>query len=152
MDKENLIAILQASLTPVILISGVGLLLLSMVNRFARPVDRIRYIAQEIKTASPQDKTFYFRQLHFLYKRCFLLKHAITFAAASVSCVSFMILMLFLLTTFSLSISLFIEILFLAALIALMVSLIFFVMDIQASLKSVEIEMERLSLYKEKGN
>lgn len=152
MGTENLIAILQASLTPVILISGVGLLLLSMVNRFARPIDRIRYIAQEIKTASAQDKSSYFRQLHFLYTRCFLLKHAITFAVASVSYVSFMILMLFLLTTFSLNISLFIEILFLAALISLMVSLVFFLLDIQASLKSVEIEMERLNLYKEKGS
>ena len=61
MDNPELIMILQASLTPVILISGVGLVQLSMVHRFARPVDRIRYLAQEIKTASPQDKTFYFR-------------------------------------------------------------------------------------------
>ena len=149
MGNEDLISILQASLTPVILISGVGLLLLSMVNRIARPVDRIRHIAQEIKTASSQDKSFYFRQLEVLYKRCFLLKHAITFAVASVSCVSCMILMLFLLTTFSLNISMLIEILFLAALVSLMVSLTFFVLDIQASLKSIDIEMERLNLYRE---
>ena len=63
MDNHNLIAILQASLTPVVLISGIGLLLLSMTNRIARLLDRIRFLGKEIKTASKTEQNFYLRQI-----------------------------------------------------------------------------------------
>ena len=39
--------ILQATLTPVALISGVGLLLLSMVNRYNHALDRTRQLLKE---------------------------------------------------------------------------------------------------------
>ena len=42
---ETLIRILHASISPVALISGVGLLILSMTNRFARVTDRLRELA-----------------------------------------------------------------------------------------------------------
>ena len=47
----ELIPILQSAVGPVILISGVGLLLLSMTNRFGRVVDRARILAGSIAAA-----------------------------------------------------------------------------------------------------
>jgi len=149
MDNPNLVIILQASLTPVILISGVGLLLLSMTNRMARPVDRIRHIAHEIKTATQQDKKLYYQQIEILYRRCFMLKKAILLAATSISCVSVMILLLFCLTSFNMNISFLVEAVFLVSLVSLMLSLFYFTLDVRTSLQSVQIEMERLNFYKD---
>jgi len=146
MDNHNLIAILQVSLTPVILISAVGLLLLNMTNRIARPLDRIRFLGKELKTASKTDQNFYLRQIEILYKRCFLLKKAITASVLSIVSISVIILLLFLMATFSLKLNLLIECIFIAGLFTLVLSLIYFLRDIRASLKSVQIEMERLKI------
>jgi hypothetical protein len=144
MENQDLITILQASLTPVVLISGVGLLLLSMTNRIARPLDRIRFLGKELKTSSEKDQSYYLRQIEILYKRCFLLKKAITAAVLSIISISVIILFLFLMKIFALDLSLFIECIFIIGLFALAISLVYFLKDIRESLKSVTIEMERL--------
>jgi hypothetical protein len=149
MNTQDLIAILQASLTPVILISGVGLLLLSMTNRIARPLDRIRFLGKELKTATDEDKNYYCRQIAILYERCFILQKSITFAVISIISVSMMILLLFLLKTFLMDIAILILVIFIVAIISLITSLIFFLYDIQASLRSVQIEMDRLNLHQD---
>jgi hypothetical protein len=46
---NQLIQFLQLSLAPVTLISGVGLLLLSMTNRFARTTDRARGLVKDAR-------------------------------------------------------------------------------------------------------
>jgi len=143
-NHQNLVAVLQASLTPVVLISGVGLLLLSMTNRIARPLDRIRFLGKELKTASKQDQSFYLRQIQILYNRCFLLQKAIIAAVVSIISASVIILLIFLMTIYSSNLYFIINFVFIFGLLALMISLIYFMCDIQASLKSVQIEMDRL--------
>jgi hypothetical protein len=49
---KDVIPLLQIAIGPVILISGVGLLLLSMTNRFGRIIDRSRILAQELSALS----------------------------------------------------------------------------------------------------
>ena len=44
----QLVPILQLAIGPVILISGVGLLLLTLTNRFGRMLDRSRAIIHEV--------------------------------------------------------------------------------------------------------
>jgi len=145
-NHQNLVAILQASLTPVVLISGVGLLLLSMTNRIARPLDRIRFLGKELKTASQQDQPFYFRQIQILYNRCFLLQKAIFAASISIISATIIILLIFLMTIYSVNLYFMIDVVFIVGLLALMVSLIYFMNDIQESLKSVQVEMSRLKI------
>jgi len=43
---HELIPVLQVAIGPVILISGIGLLLLGMTNRYGRTIDRARELAQ----------------------------------------------------------------------------------------------------------
>ena len=143
-NHQNLIAILQASLTPVVLISGVGLLLLSMTNRIARPLDRIRFLGKELKTASKPDQTFYLRQIEILYTRCFLLQKAIFAAVISIISTSIIILLIFFMTIYSFNLYFVVDFVFIVGLLALIISLFYFMCDIQASLKSVQIEMNRL--------
>ena len=49
---KDLIPLLPTAIGPVILISGVGLLLLSMTNRFGRIIDRSRILAHEMRSGS----------------------------------------------------------------------------------------------------
>ena len=53
---SDLIPTLQLAIGPMILISGVGLLLLSMTNRFGRIIDRARLLAAELRSASAADR------------------------------------------------------------------------------------------------
>jgi hypothetical protein len=53
---QQLIPVIQMAVGPVILISGVGLLLLSMTNRFGRIVDRSRILARELPQAGAPER------------------------------------------------------------------------------------------------
>ena len=53
---QDLIPVLQVAIGPVILISGVGLLLLSMTNRFGRVIDRARSLARSLDDATPEEE------------------------------------------------------------------------------------------------
>ena len=53
---SQLLPILQTSIGPVILISGVGLLLLTLTNRFGRMLDRARQLNQDLGDGPPADK------------------------------------------------------------------------------------------------
>ena len=46
---QEIIPVLQVAIGPVILISGVGLLLLTMTNRLGRAIDRSRSLAGELR-------------------------------------------------------------------------------------------------------
>lgn len=126
------------------LISGAGLLLLSMTNRITRPLDRIRLLGKDLKSASPQDQAFYLAQIQTLYKRTFILQKAITGIVLTIISASVIILLIFLIAVFSVNLYLLIDFVFIIGLMALILSLIYFLWDIGTSLKSVQIEMNRL--------
>ena len=46
---KELIPVLQVAIGPVILISGVGLLLLTLTNRYGRTIDRARQLMRELR-------------------------------------------------------------------------------------------------------
>ena len=46
---EQIVPALQLSIGPVIVISGAGLVLLSMTNRYARVIDRARSLAEALR-------------------------------------------------------------------------------------------------------
>jgi hypothetical protein len=48
MPTTSVVQILTASIAPVIVISGIGLLLLSITNRYGRAIDRARLIMREV--------------------------------------------------------------------------------------------------------
>jgi len=142
MTVESLIQILQASIGPVVLISGVGLLLLSLTNRLGRSLDRIRLFCTEIKKGAADD-AFLKDQVRILYRRCKILRLSIVFAIISVVCVSVIIFTLFSIYIFHINFIVLVEWLFSAALVSLIVCLLFFLQDIFVTLASVKIEIDR---------
>ncbi len=65
----QLIPILQTAIGPVILISGVGLLLLTMTNRLGRVIDRARSLARERTQVDESNQASIEAQLRILWVR-----------------------------------------------------------------------------------
>ena len=135
---KHLIQLLQLLISPIILISGVGLLLLSFTNRLGRVIDRSRYIVKEIKDGKDDDIKRI--QIPILYKRSRILRSALTSISFTILCASMMILLLFLgyFTQFNVEI-VFISF-FILAIIGLIISIILFMWDVTVSLKALKIQ------------
>ena len=141
MPLRDLIPLLQIAVGPVILVSGVGLLLLSMTNRFGRVIDRTRQLTHELRNASPQHRAVVLAQLRILLKRASIIRAAITFAALSLLLVAVLIIVLFISAVWELALALAIIGLFVACMACLISSLIFFLRDINVSLTALRLEV-----------
>src|ERR1700743_1136983 len=130
----KLIPVLQTAVGPVILISGVGLLLLSLTNRFGRAVDRTRQIRREMRDAAGAAQQRLAGQVENLFRRARLIQRAIIFSAVSVLFAAVLIITLFFTALMKLESAVVISLLFMGCLLSLIVSLIAFIMDIRLSL------------------
>ncbi len=143
MAPQQLILVLQTSVAPCVIISGVGLLVLSMTNRFGRPIDRIRLLAVELEKTPENERESIKEQIKLLYRRALLLQRAIIFSVLSIFLVATVILSLFLDSLLGLGLEMAIELLFAGGVVCVVVGLAFFLMDISLTLDSVKIEIKR---------
>jgi hypothetical protein len=141
---SQLIPVLQVAIGPVILISGVGLLLLTLTNRFGRAVDRSRQLGRELREVGEVERAPLAEQVQILYRRARLIRLSITLAALSVLLASVLIIVLFLTALMNLEVGFAISILFICCLAALICSLGAFIRDIQLSLKALKLELEKI--------
>src|SRR5712672_2626883 len=109
---RELIPVLQVAIGPVILISGVGLLLLTLTNRFGRAVDRSRQLAREMRDANDLERLRLSGQVEVLYRRAGLIQIAIVMSAMSVLLASVLIISLFLTVLMKLEVGPLISLLF----------------------------------------
>lgn len=136
--SENLISILQTAIGPVILISGIGLLLLSMTNRLGRVIDRARDLAEREKKSGHHIQ----KQLTILWERARLLRLSILLGSISVLCVALMIILLFLALWIKIiSYTWLIAGLFVASMVTLIISLIAFIRDVNKTLEALKLTM-----------
>ena len=141
MPLAELIPTLQLAIGPVILISGVGLLLLSMTNRFGRIIDRSRVLARELHAADQDQRTRMLAQLTILLKRARIVRAGLALGAMSALLAALLIINLFLGALLQLSIAAEIVVLFALCLICLIASLLLFISDINVSLRALWLEM-----------
>lgn len=134
MTLNDLVPILQVAIGPVILVSGVGLLLLSMTNRFGRIIDRARQMHND-----PHESSL--AQLSILLRRAHLLRAAIALAAVSVLLAALMIISLFLGALLSSDIAHVVAALFIACMLALIGALVLFIADLNLSLTALTLEV-----------
>src|SRR5215831_1696970 len=135
---NELVPILQQAVAPVILISGVGLLLLSLTNRFGRAVDRSRQLIRERRELGEADRRQLDDQVNVLYRRARLIQQAIILGASSVLFAAVLIITLFCIVWLKLELAWLIEVLFGACLLSLIVSLVLFIFEIHLSLKALK--------------
>ena len=142
MDLKNIVPILQLAVGPVILISGVGLLVLSMTNRFARIIDRSRHLAEALRRGTPQDRERYLAQLRIMSRRARLVRAAIALATISLLLSAILVITLFLAALMGWEMAGVLVTIFIACLLALIVSLLLFLQDINVSLAALKLEIE----------
>ena len=146
--------VLQAAISPIAVISGVGLLLLSMTNRYGRIIDRIRVLLSTI--AAQQDgvdkhlnyheakeKLPELIQLHILYKRARILRTCIVLATVSIFMVALTIAFLYCELLFNINFWAAIYTSFLLSILAIIISLGFFIWDISVSLTAIKNKIYR---------
>lgn len=141
MHFNELLPILQASVSPVILISGVGLLILSMTNRFGRVVDRSRQLGSALRTAPQAERVRMEAQLKIFLRRGRLLRASISFASVSVLMAALLVITLFLSAFWQVELVSLAAILFVACLVSLIISLLVFLQDLNVSLVALEMEL-----------
>ncbi|MCK4742741.1 MAG: DUF2721 domain-containing protein [Sulfuriflexus sp.] len=146
MSLNDLLPILQVSIGPVILISGVGLLLLTMTNRFGRIIDRSRQFCDQLLAGndSDQHKKNIESQLKVLLRRANIVRAAIALAGLSALLAALLIIVLFLNSLLQLGFIFLISILFSICMLCLIGSLIFFIADINISLTVIKLEAAEL--------
>jgi hypothetical protein len=141
MSLTDLIPTLQLAVGPVILISGIGLILLSMTNRFGRIIDRSRILTEDLRRAPRAAHKKILAQLRILADRARVLRGAIALATLSVLLAAILIISLFLGALLQLGMAALIVILFVLCMLSLIVALLLFLSDLRLSLEAFWLEM-----------
>ena len=141
LSVAQLIPVLQTAIGPTILISGVGLLLLTMTNRLGRTIDRARNVVGELRAASAADRTKADEQLRILWRRARLLRAAIALAAMSALSAAVLIIALFFTALWQVESVGLISGLFVICMACLIGSLVAFIHDINQGLTALKLEI-----------
>ncbi|MGD0351827.1 MAG: DUF2721 domain-containing protein [Verrucomicrobiota bacterium] len=139
---SEIIPVLQVAIGPVILISGVGLLLLTMTNRLGRTIDRARQLKGELSKRTEQERQQVLAQVAILYRRARMIRLGLTLAALSALLAAALIIVLFVMALLRLEHGLLVSLLFIACMISLFASLVAFICDINLSLRALKLELK----------
>ncbi len=144
LTPDSLTSIIQLSISPVILISGVGALTITLTNRMGRIVDRTRALAGQARAAAAgPDRQHLGNQLDIMWRRAHYIRLAVTFAGCSMLTSCVLILGLFATAFFEREPGLGLVIVFITSILFLVASLVAFLRDIFASLHAVQLEVLR---------
>ena len=124
------------------MISGVGLILLSLTNRLARTIDRSRGLVTEIQNDISNDKENKRIQLRILVRRSYILKNSITSISFSILCSSLIIPVLLIMYLFQIDLTILGKLFFLLSVIGIILSAIFLFIDVSLTLKALEFEVK----------
>jgi len=136
-----LVTVLQTAIGPVVMISGVGLLLLTMTNRLGRIVDRSRSLAHQAREAADGEKEGIDAQLRILRQRAELVRRAIGLAAFCVLFAAILVISLFVTALFGVEIPWLIAGLFILSMACLIASMVQFIRDVNKSLNATALEV-----------
>lgn len=140
-EVEALTRVIQAAIGPVVLISGVGLLLLTMTNRLGRIVDRARSLVRELPNANEFTRLRTQAQLQILAKRARLVRLAVTLASACVLLVGVLIAVLFTGALLHMELGTVAAALFVLCMATLVGSMAAFIREVHLSLHALELEL-----------
>jgi hypothetical protein len=141
---NQIIPVLQVAIGPVILISGVGLLLLTMTNRLGRAIERARQLAREWRGLDGAERERVLAQVATIYRRARVIRLAIALASFSVLLAALLIIGLFLTALFQWGNSLLISVVFILCMSSLIASLAAFIYDIHLSLVALKLELKHV--------
>jgi hypothetical protein len=92
----QMIPVLQTAIGPMILISGLGLILLTTTNRLGRTSDRVRILTALLPTVTENKHAKISAQLTILWRRARLIRMAILLSSMSALAAAILIIVIFL--------------------------------------------------------
>ncbi len=141
MDNAQLISTLQAVISPVVLMSGVGMLVLSMTNRFTHAADRVRQLVGQLDKLEGDARQRVEVQIRIIYHRLRTLLLAIVLGLGSVLLTGLLIVTLFSNYLIGTTFRRVIVVIFALSLLSLISSLIVFIRDMCSSLTALKEEV-----------
>jgi hypothetical protein len=135
-------AILQSTLTPIALISGVGLLLLSMVNRYNHAIDRIRQLLDRKRAGGEAEQMKLERSIQVIYARCCMMRNAILCVGVSIVSSGAIVFATALEGLTGLDLLILKELLLVLAVGLIVVAAILFVIEVTYSLHALRLELD----------
>jgi hypothetical protein len=142
----DLLPILQTAIGPVILVSGIGLLILSMTNRLGRAIDRARQIGGQLEHVTPAARQPLEAQLRILWRRANVIRAGISLAAGSALAAALLVIVIFISAISGLEAGWMVAALFVLCMMSLIASLVLFIHDVNQGLAALELEYELLGL------
>ena len=140
---DQVTRVLQMSISPVALISGVGLLLLSMTNRVARTTDLVRGLAREARSVGREEREIISSQIRILYQRSSTLSFSIGLAVTSILFTTVIVFCLFAISFFRVRLEFVVMALWIGAMATLIASLGLFLRDNMLILRALRLEARR---------
>ena len=142
-SPSSLLPVIQVSTTPVILISGMGLLLLTMTNRMGRIIDRTRLYAAQLRIAGAAEREQLEVQLELTWQRAKIVRFALTAATSSMLMSAALVIVIFVGAVTHRELNVLMLVFFGAALLLLVASLVAFLRDIFQSLAALRLEVRQ---------
>ena len=139
---RELVPILQTAIGPMILISGLGLLFLTMTNRLGRVIDRSRSLLDNLESYPESYIIKINQEVAILWKRARYIRTSILLACMTCIGASWLIIMLFLSALVNLDLPMLLSGIFIFSMLCLSCSLLFFFIDVNMTLSAFKIEME----------
>jgi len=133
---------LRSSITPIALISGIGLILLSLTNRLGRTIDRSRIIVGELDGEKIKRKEAKIIELKILYKRSQILRSSIAAISFSILTSCLIIPVLLIMNLSHVNLKLLGNIFLILSSAGIIISSILFFMDVMLTLKALKYEVK----------
>jgi Protein of unknown function (DUF2721) len=136
---DDIAHIIQLSVAPVFLLTGVGTLLNVLSGRLARIIDRARVLEQRLEAQQAHHSATIVNELRVLERRGKLIYHAVKLSTVSALSVCFVVAALFASSMLHYSIHLIVSGLFIGAMLTSIVSLTLFLREVYFAIETFEI-------------
>ena len=134
---------IQLSITPVILISGLGALVISMTTRMGRIVDRSRNLAGLVRQAKGEERAHIEHQLEIMFRRARLMRLAMTLVISSIFTSGSLIMLLFMGQVLGVAVANVILGVFMLSVMLMLAGMAAFIRDVFVSLQALDLEVTR---------
>jgi hypothetical protein len=146
MNAVDIAHLIQIALTPIFLISAIGITLNVLTNRLARIVDRARAIEDEVREAKrPHDAGELHATLNVLARRARYINSAITLITLSALFIALVVVMLFVNAFLRWDLSVFIACMFILSMLTLAGALTAFLIEVRIATNTLRIGIEAAS-------
>ena len=144
MDISPVAHVIQLSVAPVFLLSGIGAILAVMTNRLGRIIDRARTLEAQLENAPPERAATLEADLETLAHRARLIGPAITLCTGTALLVCTVIAVLFLSASLHFDASVPVALLFVASMLAFFLGLLWFLREIFVATSNLRIASRRV--------